>query len=76
MDHKLNIQEFLVAKEWAKNMKKIPRRQSVQVINDQKEEWDVTEHGRQFCSSTSLHGVQYFGEPNRHWVERLMTLNA
>lgn len=24
----------------------------------------------EFCSKTTIHGVRYFGERNRHWTER------
>jgi len=77
MSHQLSIEEFLIAKEWAKSVKHKPRKQPPQAVSlsaqkQQRDSWNVGEHGRQFCSSTSLHGVQYFGEPSRHCGERLI----
>jgi hypothetical protein len=79
MSHQLSIEEFLIAKEWAKSVKHKPRKQPQQAVSlsaqkQQRDSWNVGEHGRQFCSSTSLHGVQYLGEPSRHYGERLMRL--
>lgn len=37
---------------------------------DDEEPWDVKIHTEQFCEKTSLHGLQYLGEKNRHWCER------
>jgi len=37
---------------------------------DNEESWDLKIHVEQFCEKTSLHGLQYLGEKNRHWCER------
>ncbi|XP_065341967.1 pickpocket protein 28-like [Cloeon dipterum] len=78
MSHSMTMQEVLLAKEWARLVRRVPLKQPLQTTakTDCEEKWDILIHSRQFCSSTSLHGVQYFGEPGRNIFERIFWLGA
>ncbi|CAB3366736.1 Hypothetical predicted protein [Cloeon dipterum] len=40
------------------------------------EAWNLKTHAAHFCEKTSLHGMQYLGEPKRHWIERIFWASA
>jgi len=69
--------------KWSKQLE-VPKMQRYQppddwlsssAREDQEEPWDVKIHAAHFCEKTSLHGLQYLGEKNRHICERLMNFS-